>query len=254
MHKVYLNSLAENIRRNLKRSQPKGAEVKVTTKIEAGGPQENVCNLVEKNGIGLILMTAVGASGFKVGKMLGSVADHICRTVPTPVMLITHQSAQRAGVRKQLINRILLTSDGSVLSQRALPVGEELATKLKVPITLFQMAHMIIPWATDGMPPDAIPSLNYTKLSENEEKRVRAEMVALEEKLKGKGLTVTNIVTSGFSAADEIIEAGKKVGADLLVMSTHGRSGLGRWVMGSVAEKVLRHSEIPVLLVNARAV
>jgi nucleotide-binding universal stress UspA family protein len=147
-----------------------------------------------------------------------------------------------------------LTSDGSVLSQRALPVGEELATKLKVPITLFQMAHMIIPWATDGMQPDAIPSLNYTKLSENEEKRVRAEMVALEEKLKGKGLTVTHIVTSGFSAADEIIEAGKKVGADLLVMSTHGRSGLGRWVMGSVAEKVLRHSEIPVLLVNARAV
>jgi nucleotide-binding universal stress UspA family protein len=253
MHKVYLNSLAENVRRNLKRGQPQGTETKVTTKIETGGPQENICTLVGNNGIGLIVMTAVGASGLKVGKMIGSVADHICRTVPIPVMLIRPQSTQRIGGRKQLINRLLLTLDGSNLSKLVLPVGEELAAKLKVPITLFQMAHMIIPWASDGMAPDAIPSLNYTKLSEDEEKRVRAEMVALEEKLRLKELNVTHIVNSGFSAADEIIEAGKKVGADLVVISTHGRSGLGRWVMGSVAEKVLRHSEIPVLLVNARA-
>jgi nucleotide-binding universal stress UspA family protein len=90
-------------------------------------------------------------------------------------------------------------------------------------------------------------------LSEDEEKRVRAEMIVLEKELREKGLTVTQNVISGFDAADEIIEVGKKVGADLVVMSTHGRSGLGRWVIGSVAEKVLRHGEIPLLLVNARA-
>jgi nucleotide-binding universal stress UspA family protein len=143
--------------------------------------------------------------------------------------------------------------DGSNLSKLALPVGEELAAKLKVPLTLFQMVHMIIPWATDGMTPGAIPTIDYAELSEGEERRVRAEMVALEETLREKKLNITHIVTSGFSAADEIIEASKKASADLVVISTHGRSGLGRWVIGSVAEKVLRHSEIPVLLVNARA-
>ncbi len=250
MHKVYLNSLAETLRRDLKRSQPKNTEIKVTPKIEAGGPQENICTLVEKNDIGLIVMTAVGASGIKVGKMIGSVADHVCRTVPIPVMLIKPQRAQRIDSRKQLINRILLTLDGSELSQRALPVGEELATKLKVPITLFQMAHMVLPYTDDMM---GTAFVDYTKFSEDIEKQVRAEMFALEGKLKEKGLDVTHNVVSGTSAADEILEASKKVGADLVVMSTHGRSGLSRWVLGNVAERVLRHSEIPVLLVNARA-
>jgi nucleotide-binding universal stress UspA family protein len=78
-------------------------------------------------------------------------------------------------------------------------------------------------------------------------------MAALEKELKAKGLNVTNIVTSGFDAASEIIEVCKKVGIDLVVMSTHGQSGLGRWVFGSVAEKVLRHGETPLLLVHARA-
>jgi nucleotide-binding universal stress UspA family protein len=250
MHKVYLHSLAETMRHNLKRSQPKGTEIKVTTRIESGGPQENICALVENNGIGLIIMTAVGASGLKVGKMLGSVADHICRTVPIPVLLIRAQETQRISGRGQLINRILLTLDGSELSQRALPVGEELATRLKVPITLFQMVHMLIPYADEMA---GAPFMDYAKLSEDEEKRVQTELIALERELRKKDINVTHNVIIGTSAADEIIEEGKKVGADLVVMSTRGRSGMRRWVLGSVAERVLRHSEIPVLLVNARA-
>ena len=79
--------------------------------------------------------------------------------------------------------------------------------------------------------------IDYTKLSEDEEKRVRAEMIALEKELREKGLTVTHSVTSGFDAADEIIEVGKKIGADLVVMSTHGRSGLRRWVLAALLKK-----------------
>jgi len=75
----------------------------------------------------------------------------------------------------------------------------------------------------------------------------------LEQELKTKGLNVTNIVTSGSDAANEIIELCKKSGIDLVVMSTHGRSGLGRWVFGNVAEKILRHGETPLLLIHARA-
>jgi nucleotide-binding universal stress UspA family protein len=78
-------------------------------------------------------------------------------------------------------------------------------------------------------------------------------MIALEKEMKKRGINVTNIVTSDFDAAHQIIEVGKEIGADLVIMSTHGRSGLGRWVFGSVAEKVLRHGETPLLLVHARA-
>ena len=250
MHRLYLDSLAKTMEHNMRRGQPKGTQVKVTTKVESGEPQENICNLVEKNDIDLIIMTAVSASGLKVAKRLGSVADHICRTVPIPVMLIRPQNVQRIEGKKRLINRILLPLDGSDLSKTALPVGEELATKLKVSITLFQMAHIIIPYSADPM--GNIPPINSLELSKYEENRVRTEIIALEKELRGKGLTVTHSVTAGFDAADEIIEAGKKVDADLVVMSTHGRSGLRRWVFGSVAEKVLRYGEIPILLVNAR--
>jgi nucleotide-binding universal stress UspA family protein len=249
MHKMYLDRLAETVKHNIKRGQQKGTQVKVTTKVEAGEPHENICNLVDKDDIDLIIMVSVSASGLKIAKMLGSVTDHVCRTVPIPVMLIRPQDVQRIESKKRLINRILLPLDGSDLSRLALPVGEEMSAMLKVPITLFQMARIIIPYA-DAMV--GTPFINYPKWIKDEEKVVRVEINALEKKLREKGLTITHIITSGFNAADEIIQAGKKVDADLIVMSTHGRSGLGLWALGSVAERVLRYSEIPLLLVNAR--
>jgi len=248
MHQMYLDRLAETVQHNIRKGMPKGTEVKVTTKVEAGEPTENICNLVDKNKIDLIIMTAVSASGLEISKMLGSVTDHVCRTVPVPVMLIRPQGIERTEGKKRLINRILIPSDGSELSRLALPVGEEFAAKLKVPVTLFQMVHVVYPYG--GEP---APFVDYEKLTEDEEKRVRTEIIELEKELREKNLTVTHSVARGTDAAHEILEAGKKVGADLVVMSTHGRSGLRRWVLGSVTEKVLRHGEIPLLLVNVRA-
>ncbi len=69
MHQTYLNRLAENVQSNIKKGQPKSTEVKVTTKVEVGEPTENICNFVDKNKVDLIIMTAVSASGLKIGKM-----------------------------------------------------------------------------------------------------------------------------------------------------------------------------------------
>jgi nucleotide-binding universal stress UspA family protein len=250
IHRMYLDRLAEAVAHNIRKGQPEGTEVKVTTMVAAGEPVEDICKLVEKNNIGLIIMTAVSASGLRVGKMLGSVTDHVCRAVPVPVMLIRPQALERVGGKGQLINHILIPLDGSDLSRLALPVAEELATKLKAGITLFQMAHVVVSYADNAG--SSLPV--YERLTEEVENRARAEMIALQAQLKEKGLDATQIVvTVGLNAADEIIEVSKKAGADLVVMSTHGRSGLRRWVFGSVAERVLRHLEIPLLLVHARA-
>jgi nucleotide-binding universal stress UspA family protein len=250
MHQMYLDRLAEAVEHNIRKGRPTGAEVKVTTKVETGEPAENICNLVDKNKVDLIIMTAVSASGLKVGKMLGSVTDHVCQTVPIPVMLIRPQNVKQTDKKRRLIDRMLISLDGSKLSKLALPVGEELATKLEVGATLFRMANMIRLY-DDGSGSSVY--IDYTKLNEDQKRRVGAEMIALEKELKERGLNVTHIVTSGFDAAYEIIEVCKKIGIDLVVMSTHGQSGLGRWVFGSVAEKVLRHGETPLLLVHARA-
>jgi nucleotide-binding universal stress UspA family protein len=154
------------------------------------------------------------------------------------------------GVEKagQLINRILVSLDGSDLSKMALPVAEDLAARLKVPMYLFQMVRIIRSYG--GEP---APFVDYVKMTEDEEKRVQGEMAALAGKLADKGLNVAWSAISGTDAASEIIRAAERVRADLVVMSTHGRSGLGHLLLGSAAEKVLREGDTPLLLVHAKA-
>jgi len=249
MHQTYLDSVKETFQREIKNKLPKANGVKITTEIEAGEAAENICRLVDKNKIDLIVMTAVSNSGLKIGKTIGSIADHVCRTVPIPVLLIRSQSiAQTKG--RQLIYSILIPLDGSELSKLALPVGEGLVAALKGKITLFRMSNNIR-LIDDGS--GATLTIDYASFNEAEKKRVSVEMTELEQELKNLGLDVTSVVTAGFDAAYEIMEMSAKIKADLVVMSTHGRSGLGRWVYGNTAEKILRHGTTPLLLVHARA-
>jgi hypothetical protein len=68
---------------------------------------------VDKSKVDLIIMTAISASGLKVGKMLGSATDHVCQTVPLPVMLISPQSVKQTDKKRRLVNRMLIPLDGS---------------------------------------------------------------------------------------------------------------------------------------------
>ena len=108
-----------------KMTRASGKEVKVSIKVETGEASENICDLVKNNSVDLVIMAAVSSSGLKIGKMLGSVTDHVCRTVPVPVLLIRPLQTKQNEPKKRLINQILLTLDGSDLSKLALPAGEE---------------------------------------------------------------------------------------------------------------------------------
>jgi len=251
MHQTYLDRLVDSIKQNVNKGEAQDREIKVTTEVEAGEPAENICNIVAKKKVDLIIMTAVSVSGHKIGKMLGSVTDHLCRTVPIPVLIIRPQDMTRIESKKQLINRLFLPQDGSEPGELALPVGKELAARLKVPITLFQMANMLRIYDY-GVGMGYGGFVDYGKFDDSEKIRVNEEILELENKLKQTGLDVTHSVTSGVDAASEIMKASKESGADLIVMSTHGRSGIDRWALGSVTERVLRYGEMPLLLVNAR--
>ena len=196
MHQIYLDTLAENLRHNIGKSQPQGLEVKVTTKVETGDARKNICTIVDRNDIGLIIMTAAGTSSLRISKMIGSVTDHICRTVPIPVMLIRPHNTETIEGRKRLINRILLPLDGSDLSKRALPIGQELANKLLIPITLFQMVNAFYIYNNV-----AVPFVDYEKINQDEMSQVRTEIFVIEKELIEKGLDVTDSVTLGMDAA-----------------------------------------------------
>jgi len=93
-----------------------------------------------------------------------------------------------------------------------------------------------------------------TPLIVDEKQKESAEryLTNLAEELKQRGHKVTAVVKTGQQVAVEIIDFAKEAGADLIIMCTHGRSGISRWVLGSVALKVITRAETPILLVRSK--
>jgi nucleotide-binding universal stress UspA family protein len=140
-----------------------------------------------------------------------------------------------------MYKKILVPLDGSELAKKALDQAEKLAKTFDAEIILFQ----VVPF----LPIYGSPEL-VTPLIVDEKQRESAEkyLTNLTEELKKRGLKVTAMVRTGQQVAVEIIDFAKETGVDLIVMCTHGRSGITRWVLGSVAHKVLTRTETPILL------
>ena len=146
-----------------------------------------------------------------------------------------------------MFKRILVTLDGSDLSERALQPGFELAEKFGAQVTLLRVIAvdaMLV--ATDGTGPQ------YLQMRQMHEERDRAESEAylhsIQAEWRATGVAVRTRVAMG-AAPEMIVQAAAQCDADLIVMSTHGRSGLNRFLYGSVAEAVLRGARLPLLLI-----
>jgi len=151
-----------------------------------------------------------------------------------------------------MYERILVPLDGSRVGEAALPAIEELAGKLApqthVEVTLLGVVTSLRHWVVVG---EASAPVSYT---EDEMKLIRGRveryLLGAGAGLKSKGVTVKTIVQMG-DAAEEILKAANEIKADIIAMSTHGRSGLRRLAFGSITDKVLRGANMPVLTVRA---
>ncbi|MGD1120046.1 MAG: universal stress protein [Dehalococcoidales bacterium] len=151
-----------------------------------------------------------------------------------------------------MFQRVLVPLDGSKVGEAALPLISQLVDKmapgLKVELTLIGVVSILRHWVVVG---EASAPVSYT---EEEltiiKERVSDYLVKVGESIKRPGVSVSTIVSSG-NAADEILKAADAVKADLIAMSTHGRSGLRRMAFGSITDKVLHRSHVPVLMVRA---
>jgi nucleotide-binding universal stress UspA family protein len=144
-----------------------------------------------------------------------------------------------------MYNKILVPLDGSELAKKALEEAEKLASCFGSDIILFE----VVPF----MPIYGSPEL-VTPLIVDEKQKEAAEkyLVNLSEELEKKGFKATSVVRTGQQVAVEIIDFAKESGANLIVMCTHGRSGISRWMLGSVAIKVLSRAEVPILLIRSQ--
>ncbi|MCY4507178.1 MAG: universal stress protein [Acidobacteria bacterium] len=229
---AYLDQLADTIRSD---------GVTVETAVKDGDPADCILEEADKDAGTLIAMTTHGRSG--VGRwLLGSVTDKIVRGGRHP-MLVTR--AQEGGAHP--VNRVVLSLDGSELSEQAMPHAVEMAKALGVGVTVLR-AVSLNPYGeafTEYAPIHA--SQDVAGEMESEAQDYVAAKIA---ELQGSGLAdVTGNIVTGYPATvilDEVGEAGDK----LVTMATHGRAGVARLLLGSVTDRVVRHSAGPVFVVR----
>jgi nucleotide-binding universal stress UspA family protein len=144
-----------------------------------------------------------------------------------------------------MYKKILAPLDGSELSECTLDHVSAIGSGCQVPEVI--LLQVIEPLQTAAA--IEIPETFANTLSKQRKKDAGDYLRKAVERIKRSGLKVETAIANG-EPADEILKYAEKNKVDLIVMSTHGRSGIVRWAMGSVAEKIVRHSPVPVLTVT----
>ena len=145
-----------------------------------------------------------------------------------------------------MYKKILVPLDGSKLAEQAIPYATELC-KGATEVTLFQVVHLPLPLAAPDVSM-AVPLPDPEGLRE-EALNYLEELAA---PLREEGVNVKTDALERDVVAEAIVDYAEQNDIDLIVMTTHGRSGLSRLVFGSVAESVVRHAPCPVLLIRSK--
>jgi nucleotide-binding universal stress UspA family protein len=151
------------------------------------------------------------------------------------------ESEGKEGNSMEGYEKILVPLDGSDVAEAVLPEIEKVATVSDASISLLRVVYV-----------HPIPYEDMTKFYVAAVRDAEEYLRGIEERLKAKGFIVESHVRQGHEA-EEILDYCDQSDIDLFAMSTHGRSGIKRWLLGSVAEKVMRHTTKPILLVRSAA-
>ena len=149
-----------------------------------------------------------------------------------------------------MFKKIIIPLDGSVLAENAVHYAQELALHFDSTLYLVQVLTPIYPVMTGDMMMSSAELMQT--IHEQSQQDAETYLKAKSAELNAHGLNTQPMVIDGGEIADALLELAEKIEADTIVMSTHGRTGFGRWVFGSVAERVVRHANIPVLMVRVQ--
>jgi nucleotide-binding universal stress UspA family protein len=236
LFKNYLNELVNQL-------SSKGLQSKIV--FLHGNAAEEILNYANNSDTSLIGMATHGRSGISRW-ILGSVAEKVLRGATKPLLLVPEKRHEAKSVEKSIFRRILVPLDGSTPGEVVLPWAKELARRTKSKLFLL---HVILS-------PDKLTGVSHYAISFEEQlieilrKQGREYITSVAAELEREKLDFKYDLITGMPA-DTILDYAKENDIDLIAMSTHGRTGVGRFVLGSVADKVVHVSEVPVLLIRA---
>ncbi len=247
MTQAYIGHAAEMIKTGA------GAAVSVHGEIATGYPSDQIIKYADEKKADLIVIASHGRSGKRTE--MGSVAERVLRSARIPVLLVPTGPTETVPFDQWPNKEFIVPLDGSELAETVLPHVEQLNGLAGAKVVLVRACE-----------PPAMPTYYSPELSEiplhwgqyaQQEtarcKQVSTEYLAnIEGRLKAKGITVRSEVLTG-KASDEVVNYANKNPHSLIVMATHGRSGLNRLVYGSVALNVLVGVLNPIFLVKPPA-
>jgi len=238
LEKEFVERLNEQAREDLEHVENKWAQPdRYHGEVRQGAPGETIVEYVREEGIDLVTMGTHGRTGVR-RVVLGSVAEHVLRKSPVPVLTTGAKSEEPPTLPYE---DVLIPTDGSDCASAAVDHALEIAEVCEARVHTLNVIEEAVVTATPGggLPSEYLESLEAAGEEAMDEIVQRAEERGLDTETTivqdrpGEGIT-------GYAEAN---------GVDLVVMGTHGRSGLERIMLGSTAEHVVRHGAFPVLSV-----
>lgn len=208
----------------------------VSGKCVTGIPWAEVTRMLEKQAFDLCITGTHGRTGLK-RVFLGSVAEKLVRHAPCSVLVVRPDSEPKP------YTQILCPTDFSASARRAAEVAADLAT----PETTVTLLHVIeVPVAVSG-------ELTLTEFAKDLDRRSYAALAGEADRLASRSRgAIQTISRVGYAGAEILAALDAAPTTDLVVLGSHGRTGIARALLGSVAEKVVRHATCPVLVARDR--
>ena len=216
--------------------------VALDSEVLFGDPAREILRTAEGKDAGLILLASHGTSA-EGPWLLGHITAKVLRATKRPVMLIREHASEEALEQKRLVRKILVPLDGSQIGEGALCYAVAIANKTGAEIALIEVFEQVRGVGASGIG-YSIPE------DESVRKSLLSYLDHVAGPIRGEGLRVSTTVLLG-NVAGNIVDYAEKNAFDLIAVSTHGRSGLGRWVFGSVTDKILHVGNVGVLVAHS---
>ena len=218
------------------------SDVPVTTILLSGPVAQALREYATVAETDLIVMTTHGRGALS-SAWLGSIPDTLMRCVSQPVLLVRPAGPRPDLLRAPAVKHVLVPLDGSALAEQMLAYATELCRLMEAECTLLQAIEPLFTayW----------PELPAIVADEQAQEQLRAQAQAyldhVAAQLRARGLRVRT-ATVVEQAATAVLDYARDHEVDLIALETHGHGGLVRWIVGGVADKVIRGAGVPVLL------
>ena len=230
---AYLQGVAKDLR-------AKG--IRVDYIVAMGPVAETINTLAEELDVDLLVIRTHGRTGLSRW-LMGSIASNILQLSVKPVLLVPLSAEERA--RRPEFRKVLVPLDGSEYAERVLPYARAIDASFNTEIILLHVPVIPDPELYGAMA-DVVEELRRKAI-----KQASKYLEGVAEALREEGHTVKAIIT-GYDSAETILKVSEEENVDLVMMTSHGRGGLDRVLLGSTAERLAHHTKSLLFLVPIR--